>query len=138
MGRIARSGIVLSLLLGLSAGCSTEVLCPAIGWVNAPVRIHLEGNAGDVAVVELCADGVCAASTPTATSVPFVISPVDASNWQISLESATPDVLTLRALSSAGHVLVEQGVALEWRRVGGTAQCGGPSEAEPVTLEVPK
>lgn len=127
------------------------------------VRIELNGNAGSVAGIELCADGVCAASAPvqqvpdeplrlatvipkdSATSAPaptdipllFSISRIDERTWQISLDMATPERLTLRAVSATGEVLAERDVALEWRRVGGSEQCGGPSDAGPVSLDIP-
>lgn len=48
-----------------------------------------------------------------------------------------PENVTVRALDTAGEVLTEEEFALEWRRVGGSEECGGPGEAGPVTLVVP-
>jgi len=66
----------------------------------------------------------------------FSITRVNKQALRVSLDMAAPETLTLRALSLAGDVLVEQDVALDWRRVGGSARCGGPSEAAPVVLNI--
>lgn len=50
---------------------------------------------------------------------------------------ATPDSVTVRVVSATGEVLAEEGADLTWRRIGGTAKCGGPSEAGPITLDIP-
>lgn len=161
VGRIRRFCLAAALLVIMSVtGCSTGTACPAIGWINT-VGIHLNGNMGDVAAVELCAYGECASSAPMqpesekplqvltpgeltavppthhAVASPFSISRVDERNWQASVAMTTPERATLRVLSSTGQVLVERDVALEWRRVGGSGQCGGPGEAGPVNLDIP-
>lgn len=161
MGRIRRSGVAAVLLVTLAVtGCSITTACPAIGWTNT-ATIHLNGNVDGVATVELCADGVCATSDPLVQEPdeplrvltpeelaspapsrhtlpsPFSISRVDERNWKAKVAMTTPETLTLRALNSTGQVLAEQDVALQWRRVGGSEQCGGPGEAGPVNLDIP-
>ena len=66
----------------------------------------------------------------------FSITRVNEQTWRVSLNMAAPETLTLRALSSAGAVLVEQDAALNWRRIGGSERCGGPSEAASVVLKI--
>lgn len=152
-------GLVVALLMTVVVtGCSTA--CPAIGWINS-VSIHLNGNVRDVAVLELCADGECATSAPlpqeseeslrvvrpeelatVSSERPpgpslFSILRVDERNWRASVGMTTPETVTVRALSSTGQVLAEREVPLEWRRVGGTEQCGGPGEAGPADLDIP-
>ncbi|WP_139185773.1 hypothetical protein [Sanguibacter gelidistatuariae] len=143
-------------------GCSASDVCTAVGWNNV-VSIDIDGTAGDVAAIELCEDSVCAvvapvqqaveaptvvatlmpedlatlAPTSAATDLPFFVAHVDERTWYVSTDMTTPDALTVRALSPAGDVLVAEEVALDWRRVGGSAQCGGPSEAGPITLDIP-
>lgn len=165
-------GLAGALLLSVAlAGCTllTPGVCPAIAWFNH-ATVNLTGNAGDVASMELCLDGECAASTavqrlpderlrlatlepielqtfspdpgvasPVPTAVPpiFSITRTDESTWRIAWDMAAPETVTIRALSSAGDVLVEREVALDWRRVGGSEECGGPSEAGPITFDVP-
>jgi hypothetical protein len=49
---------------------------------------------------------------------------------------SAPKAVTVRASSADGTVLAERKVTLEWTRVGGTEQCGGPMEAPVVRLRV--
>ncbi|MCC9068037.1 hypothetical protein [Arthrobacter cryoconiti] len=155
--------LFVTLLASLALeGCATPVMCPAIGWINT-IDVNLTGNVADIASLELCVDGVCAASStvqqipveslrratlvptgpasaPTGlTTVPlnFSINRIDQRTWRASMSMAAPATLTLRALSSAHNVLVEREIALEWRRMGGSEQCGGPSEVGPITLDIP-
>ena len=153
--------VAATLLVSLTAtGCGGPVACPAIGWSNE-VGVALTGEAGAVATVEVCSDGVCfsgplelqtaepmmvetlgpqdlAGSTPSTVSPwTFSVAREDERTWRISTEMATPDSLTVRALSATGEVLAERDVDLSWQRVGGTAECGGPGEAEPIALDIP-
>lgn len=150
------------LLVGVTlTGCTmtTPGVCTAVGWINH-VSVQLTGSSGDVAAIEMCADGVCVSSTPlphsdeplhvltpeelatyspTPTVIPlspFTISQLDDEHWRISLDMGAPETITLRALSSTGVVLAEEDFPLEWQRVGGSEQCGGPGEAGPVTLDI--
>ena len=119
-------------LLGLAAavamsstvsGCSWA--CTTIGWIDA-VNVELGGNAGAVAAVELCADGVCASSAPllpasdeplhVMTAVPeasmtppstpaddvlmFSTERIDEGTWRISFPTQSPDLLVVRAVSA--------------------------------------
>lgn len=163
MGKVRLFGIVTTLLACLAVtGCSPFGACPAIGWSNV-VEVHLNGNVSEVASVELCVDGVCSTSTPydsapfeprqmttlgpeqlpsispapAATYSPYFSTRVDERTWKFQVQISTPGSVTLRALSTAGTVLAEKDVVLEWRRVGGTEQCGGPGVAGPVSLDIP-
>ncbi|WP_156786359.1 hypothetical protein [Microterricola viridarii] len=165
-------GFTGALLLSVAlSGCTlvTPGVCPAIAWFNR-ATVNLTGNVDDVAALEFCIDGMCAASTdvqplpdeplplttlepidlqtfspapreasPLPTAVPPIFSFIrtNESTWRIALDMAAPETATIRALSSTGDVLVEHEVALDWRRVGGSEQCGGPSEAAPVSVEIP-
>lgn len=145
---------VLLLSLALS-GCA--VACPAIGWINA-VNIEIDGHRDDVASVELCVDGVCAAAAPVlrgadepltvmtalpeegstaAPLVSFSTERIDERTWRISFPTQTPDLITVRAVSATGDVLAERDATLEWQRVGGSEQCGGPLEGTPIGLDIP-
>jgi len=143
-------------------GCSFPTVCPAIGWINT-VTVTLEGQTQDVAGVELCADNACsvprqnqptsdepapvetltpsqlATGTPSpgATGVPFHASQSSDHSWEIATGMATPKNATVRALSASGEVLAERDVTLNWSRVGGSESCGGPGEADPISLPMP-
>lgn len=159
MGRIRLLSLAAVLLLSLAgSGCATA--CPAIGWVNA-VNVELDGNADAVAAVELCFDGVCTESAPfvrvtdvplrpmtaltedVATAAPsenslvFSTENIGERTWRISFTTGTPDSITVRAVSATGDVLAERDATLEWQRVGGSEQCGGPLEGTPIGLDIP-
>ncbi|WP_160317905.1 MULTISPECIES: hypothetical protein [Arthrobacter] len=38
--------------------------------------------------------------------------------------------MELKAYSPSGELVAEQQVELDWKRVGGSARCGGPHEAQ--------
>jgi hypothetical protein len=61
---------------------------------------------------------------------------VDDNTWGISMFTGTPDEVTVQALSADGVILAQTATELEFVRVGGTEQCGGPTRAE-VELEIP-
>lgn len=156
--------IVLQAVLMLAvcipvAGCSTA--CPAIGWVNS-ITVELAGDVSRVDAVQLCADGACsevrpepgtaaprivvttpldARASPTLeaqpTMAPFYAERIDADTWRFTVNMSSPDHVTAKALTSKGVVIAETDADLDWKRVGGSAQCGGPMEASPVLLTVP-
>lgn len=49
--------------------------------------------------------------------------------WHVSMTEA-PERMQVRAVSENGEVLAEREIVLDWHRVGGSARCGGPSEAD--------
>ena len=155
-------GLIAALVLSSAlAGCSVFDVCPAIGWNNT-LTVTLEGATRNVSVVELCADDVCSAparsqlssdqpvrietfnpqhlatptADPSAIQLPYFASKIDEHSWEISTGMATPERVTLRALSASGEVLAERDVTLNWVRVGGTERCGGPGEAGPISLTI--
>ena len=164
MGAKLLSGLAAASFLILAmTRCSFGLVCPAIGWINT-VDIHVDGKAGDVAVVEFCVDGVCGSSesspplsdgsvrlytpgtfppvepsvAPTVSApIPTLgISRVDESNWQALLGMTEPVTVTVRALSSTGQVLAETVSDLQWMLSGGSERCGGPSTTGLITLDV--
>lgn len=144
-------------------GCSMlpQLACPAIGWVNT-ATVTLQGAVEKVHTVQLCIDGTCSITTdeiqrqdeppqlatatpdaqgPAPTSVPTTVPPIgsriDDHTWTFQLGMSAPKAVTVRASSVYGTALAERDVTLEWTRVGGTEQCGGPAEAAPVILSIP-
>ena len=153
------------LLAGCAGTGGPPVACPAIGWLNN-VLVELEGDVSAVAEVQGCVDDVCSQVVrPPTTDVPveiitpapggtidetgqkshpprellspYMATPLDEDSWVINLDMDTPEIVTVRALAADGTVLVEGEFTLDWVRVGGSEQCGGPEEAGPVTLTVP-
>ncbi len=140
------------------AGCS--IACPAIGWVNS-VTVELAGGVARVDTMQLCADGACselrpepgtaaprivvttpleARASPTPevqpTMAPFYAERIDADTWRFTVNMSSPDHVTAKALSSTGEVIAETDADLDWKRVGGSAQCGGAVVAPAVVLTV--
>lgn len=134
-------------------GCDDSNACIAVAWQNE-VSVKLDGDAADVELVEFCVDGVCSIpreqpprddspdsspehpspSTTSDTSSRYKAEQDSQTHWTISMEMTTPEDATVRALSDNGEVLAEKDVSLDWTRVGGSEECGGPHEAGPVTL----
>lgn len=46
-----------------------------------------------------------------------------------------PGEVTARALSADGEILASTETGLEWTRVGGSEQCGGPMRATSILLD---
>ena len=161
MRRLRLLGLAaVAVLSSTVSGCSWA--CTTIGWIDA-VNVELDGNAGAVVAVEVCTDGVCASSAPllpasdeplqvmtavpdasaTPSSAPadgallFSTERIDEGTWRISFPTRSPDSLTIRAVAATGEVLAEREVTVEWERVGGSEQCGGPSEGQPIRLDIP-
>lgn len=140
-------------------GCVTDA-CPAIGYVSN-LTVNLEGNAAAVREVKLCDDTGCSQPAPVpgtpvpqrtivptldpevpppapaATFPPFHGRQQDDDTWLFTLSLGSPSNVTVRALAADGGVLAEQEYALEWTRVGGSEQCGGPVTTPPILLPVP-
>jgi hypothetical protein len=71
------------------------------------------------------------------STAPFYAERIDADSWRFPVTMSSPDHVTVKVLTAAGEVLVEKDTDLEWKRVGGSAQCGGPSEVPPIELTMP-
>lgn len=158
-GLIVRPAVLMLAVCIPVAGCST--VCPAIGWVNS-ITVELAGDVSRVDTVRLCADGACSELRPVPgtpaprivvttpldatapvtpnvqpTMAPFYAARIDAYTWRFTVSMSSPDHVTAKALSPTGAVIAEKEADLDWKRVGGSAQCGGPAEASPVLLAVP-
>ncbi|MEO7123844.1 MAG: hypothetical protein ABI400_12150 [Lacisediminihabitans sp.] len=160
------TGLVTVLALGsLLSGCSLipQFACPTIGWVNS-VTVELEGSVEGVHTVELCVEGTCSVSadqlqveideplqlmttlpqdpeitapTSTPATTPPFATKVNDHTWTFNLMMGTAKEVTVRALTADGATITERDVALEWKRVGGSEQCGGPAKTPPIVLSLP-
>ncbi|MGY1832959.1 hypothetical protein ACI8AA_21305 [Geodermatophilus sp. SYSU D01180] len=137
------SGRVL-LAAGLAAGCAAgsggpgEVVCPAIGWVNA-VRVQLTGDwpgpaPASVRVVCEPSCGQVVRPDRDPESRREVTAPLTGTTAGVPTETETPDAATVTVLAADGGTLAEVGADLDWVRVGGSEECGGPMAA---TVVVP-
>jgi hypothetical protein len=114
----------LVAILVLLTGCSQEpVVCSTIGWSNG-VLVRLADDWPEGAERTLTGDGAEGA-----------VSLVDG-EAVLRFGFATPDSVTLVVRDAAG-VLAEHEADLDWTRVGGSAECGGPSEADAIVVPAP-
>ncbi|PRY69101.1 hypothetical protein B0I08_103307 [Glaciihabitans tibetensis] len=163
--RALRGTLALGAALALG-GCAyltgvDPIACPAIGWTNK-VSVEIVGPADGIDDVRLCVDEVCTAGpTLPSDSPPVVVntfapsdsatftpspeqsviaygfaSRIDDDTWSIAVDMSSPDDVTVQALSADGVVVAETVAELEWTRVGGSAECGGPGAAGPVELVI--
>lgn len=121
----------------LLSGCTTGVACPAIGWINS-VEVRIVDASGRVTQLEACVDSACSTSGTAedgTASWPSVTSGTPG-QWSIAVDMQSPEKLRLRALGANGEPLAEETFALEWTRIGGSEECGGPMRTEPLTMTV--
>ena len=123
---------MLGLVLALgSIGCSSDVVCPAIGWNNT---VEIDASAfGEAVFVQLCVDAGCSAAPgeePTPSSDMGM--PVQNEDGVFSLSMTAPEEATVRVYDSLGALLHESEHDIAWTH--STEACGGPSIAETITL----
>jgi hypothetical protein len=131
--------------LGLAA-CSPATVCTTIGYPST-ARITLAEPRDDVDL-EVCAGEGCepgpspgdAAAEPVRSGAPanedsgiYALRGDGSTGWTADF-SGTEDEMGYRLLGADGAAIAEGGVRVEWVRVGGTEECGGPQEAE---IELP-
>ena len=125
-------------LLVLSACTSApEVACPAIGWPAAlAVRLAPTWPSGTAETVQLSCSGTeaCGIEVPALDDEPTAPAPQEllAGVAGFDLLTAAPDTVVVTVLDPDGEALATHEARLDWVRVGGTEECGGPSEAEVV------
>ncbi|MFI2101765.1 hypothetical protein ACH436_00600 [Isoptericola sp. NPDC019693] len=102
--------------------------CPAIGY-SSMLTVTLEGDTSAVAVLQVRDGEQWQPPYPPDAEVPAIPTSHDGDTWTFTLVSAPRSVM-LRALDDDGEVLARTQIDVGWVRVGGTAECGGPGEAE--------
>ncbi|MGH3588128.1 MAG: hypothetical protein ACRDQ0_17625 [Pseudonocardia sp.] len=102
--------------------------CPAIGY-SSVLEVTLTGDTSAVAHLQV-RDGdrwqPPFPSGPDATA-PAIPSSRDGDTWAFTL-FYPPNPIALRAVDEGGDVIARTEVDVDWVRVGGTAECGGPME----------
>ncbi|WP_371030928.1 hypothetical protein [Pseudoclavibacter sp. JSM 162008] len=144
------SGTLMGLAVAaLLSGCATFTnACTDIGWTNR-VDVQFTGPAAAIAIIEtmeVCGEETCwKAPRPTATptsppgaieAYEFPATAVTDTRWALAIGMDTPESITITARTADGTVLGTTESDVDWTRVGGTAQCGGPHEGGPVELDV--
>jgi hypothetical protein len=120
-----------ALLWAASWAGGPDVACPAIGW-GSSVRVELTGDwsAQPVGVVELECSTPCErlAVLDEVTGEPVQLhEAVDPLSWPVFGERPGSAVATVLAPDGSELARVES--QLEFERVGGTEECGGPMRA---------
>lgn len=140
------AGFLVVLVAVTGSGCVpgmppfTE--CSAIGWSNH-FDVILEGPAAaEAARVSICSEQGCTdpvtAATPSSTRDPlYSVTGLGGARWRVQLGFDAPEQVSIDVLGADGSTLTQATADLEWRRVGGSEACGGPHEADPVTVEIP-
>jgi hypothetical protein len=114
-----------------AAGAST--VCPAIGWSNtltvglADDWPPVDGGSLFVECSSRCGLKLSPTDEPDELSVPLT-----GRSTVVQLDMTAPDAVVLTVLGADGAELAQLGTDLDWRRVGGTEECGGPSAASVV------
>ena len=125
---MALGGIVLMTLTGCAPA---PVACPAIGWVNS-LTVEVTGQTSSVERVQLCTQEGCAPGRDVDSSSPLSLIAVterEGNTWTFATDMLSLEEVTIRALGSDGSIVSEESVRPDWKRVGGSEQCGGPSTA---------
>jgi hypothetical protein len=127
-----------ALLLG-TAACGddgADTVCPAIGWLDAlTVRLADHWPPDDQRSLLVTCPEPC--GPPGLDGRPGsrrLAAPVPGSVASLTT-SARPDSVVVSVLED-GAVVIEREFGLDWRRVGGSAECGGPGAAT-VTVPAP-
>jgi hypothetical protein len=137
----ATGAVLVSGLIALTGcGAGAETVCPAIGWSNA-LTVALadgwppvEGGSLTVDCAPRCGQAVVEDGAPADRDASSV--PLPGSSAVLHLDMSAPESVDIRVLGADGTELTEVHAELDWRRVGGSAECGGPMEAT-VTVPVP-
>lgn len=135
---VVASAVLIALIAVGGSGCSA---CTLIGYISR-VDVILEGPAADeVEHLELCTERGCSAlaneATPAPTSGPlYFATDLGDGRWRVDLDLDAPDEATIEVFDAAGNALGRATTELEWRRVGGSEQCGGPVETDPIIMRI--
>ena len=138
---IAGGVLVMTAALALTA-CrkGTGTVCPAIGWSNALVVTlagdwpEVEGGSVTVDCAPRC--GWVVVQDGAAVDRDRLTAPLDTLPAVAHLDMSAPNSVDVRVLGPDGSELAEFEADLDWVRVGGSEECGGPMEAT-VTVPAP-
>ena len=107
-------------LVGVTAGCGGDVVCPAVAY-GATLTVTAETGAVVVCSEEGCSDDAEPSGGPW-------LQDADGARYVFTLMDA-PTKVDVRLTGDDGAVIAATHRP-DWERVGGSARCGGPQEAE--------
>jgi hypothetical protein len=137
------AGGVLAMTAALTlAACrdGTDTVCPAIGWSNALVVTLADdwppvaGGSLTVDCAPRCGWAVVEGGAPVDRD--RLTAPLDGASAVLHLDMSAPDSVDVRVLGPDASELAGLEADLDWVRVGGSEECGGPMEAA-VTVPAP-
>lgn len=113
-------------------------LCDNEGNCSAPVNEPRAEDAPLIVIEPEDFDEILAEPSPLPTreEVSFLAMEDDENSWSIHVLAGSPRDVVVTAHWADGSVAGETSSTLEWVRVGGSAQCGGPMEAGPVEIVI--
>ena len=130
---IAGAACVMAAALASAAcGAAAGTACPAIGWSNtltvglADAWPVVDGGSLRVACASPC--GVHGPAGPAHE----LTTPLSGTSTVVGMDMTAPDSITLTVLGPDGTELAVLDADLDWRRVGGSEECGGPHAASVV------
>jgi hypothetical protein len=131
---IALGACAVAAALAVSAcAAGAGTVCPAIGWSNTlTVGLADDWPPVDGGSLVIECSSRCGLM-PTSTDEPDELSvPLTGKSTVVQLDMTSPDAVVITVLGADGTELAQLGTDLDWRRVGGTEECGGPGAARVV------
>ncbi|WP_139416962.1 hypothetical protein [Agromyces laixinhei] len=126
------------------SGCAGGLLpsvCSTIGYLKQ-VDVVLSGpDAASADLIVLCAELGCStpaavAMTPPPSGPLWFATDLGEGHWRVDLDLYAPENVTIEVLGADGSTLTKTAEELDWRRTGGSEQCGGPMETDPIRVEL--
>jgi len=124
-------GLAAALVLA-ACGAGAESVCPAIGWSNT-LTVGLADDwppVDDGSLLVECSSrcGMYGREGPADE----LTVPLDGASIVVQLDMTAPESVTVTVLGAAGAELAVLDADLDWERVGGSEECGGPHAASVV------
>ena len=124
--------VIAAALAPAACGAGAATVCPAIGWSNA-VTVGLaddwpplDGGSLRVGCSSRCGT-YGRAGPPDELSVPLT-----GASTVVQLDMTAPDAVVVTVLGADGTARTRHDADLDWVRVGGSEECGGPHAASVV------
>jgi hypothetical protein len=134
-GAWATNGVAATAAAPALEACagSAPMVCPAVGWSNAVIVTladdwpPVQGGSLTVDCAPMCGWAVVQDGPPAEQDQ--VSLPLDGPTAILQLDMSSPGSVSIRVRRPDEGELAELDTGLGWRRVGGSAECGGPPEA---------
>jgi hypothetical protein len=129
---LGASAAAAALAFSACAGGASTV-CPAIGWSNTlTVGLADDWPPVDGGTLLVDCSSPCGLQLHPEDEPDQVTVPLTGRSTVVQLDMTTPDSVGITVLGSDGTELADLDTGLDWRRVGGTEECGGPHAASTV------